>query len=293
MQTKDNILEPFEQVEEAYAAIADALPFNKDEPAPIGLVLGSGLGGLVEEMDVRLRVDYRSLPHFPHSTVVGHTGAFLFGYLTDGGTATPVVVMQGRVHLYEGYTPAETVLPLRLMHRIGVRTLFLTNAAGGIGEDKQPGSLMLISDHIAFFVPSPLRGKNDDRFGTRFPDMSAVYDENLRALAQKTAEALGIPLTNGVYMQLAGPQFETPAEIRAARTLGADAVGMSTATEAIAARHLDMRVMAISLISNRAAGLSDTPLSHEEVGKTARLASRKFAALVKGIVTEIGRTQTV
>lgn len=293
MQTKDSILEPFEQVEEAYAAIADALPFKKDGPAPIGLVLGSGLGGLTDEMDVRFRVDYKSLPHFPHSTVAGHTGAFLFGYLTDKGTATPVVVMQGRVHLYEGYTPTETVLPLRLMHRIGVRTLFLTNAAGGIGEDEQPGSLMLLSDHIAFFVPSPLRGKNDDRLGTRFPDMSAVYDKSLRALAHKTAQTLGIPLTDGVYMQLPGPQFETPAEIRAARTLGADAVGMSTATEAIAARHLGMRVMAISLISNRAAGLSDAPLSHEEVGKTARLASKQFSLLVKGIVTEIGRTQTV
>ena len=251
----------------------------------LALVLGSGLGALADESSPLLSLDYNALGDgFPRSTVPYHRGRFVFTELCGVKT----VIMQGRVHYYEGYTMQETVTPIRLMRAMGATTLILTNAAGGIRDDLVPGSLMLLSDHIASFVPSPLYGANDDTLGVRFPDMTCVYDEELRCMARGVAEREGIALTEGVYLQAGGPQYETPSEVRAFRTLGADAVGMSTACEAIAARHAGMRVLGISCITNRAAGLGSACLSHEEVKKTADVAKGTFKALVRGIVKEIG-----
>ncbi len=270
----------YQQLIGAYEGIKDRLPV-----APrLGIVLGSGLGGLADEVENAVTVDYSELAGFPCSTVHGHSGRFVVGTLSG----VPVMVMQGRVHYYEGYTTEETVRPIRFMHCAGVRTLLLTNAAGGIGDKQDTGSFMLLTDHIASLMPSPLRGKNDGDMGLRFPDMTEVYDASLRAMAHACADLLQVPLYDGVYMQLPGPQFETPAEIRMAKAMGADAVGMSTATEAIAARHLGMRVLGISCISNRAAGISKHPLSHEEVNEITSLAAPKFRALVRSIVSTQG-----
>ncbi len=266
----------YQQLMQAYRSVADRMPVTPE----IGIVLGSGLGALADEVADSVSIDYSELPGFPKSTVHGHSGRFVVGTLEG----VPVMVMQGRVHYYEGYTTEETVRPIRLMHCAGVRTLLLTNAAGGIGEKQDTGSFMLLTDHIASMMPSPLRGTNDPEMGLRFPDMTAVYDQELRALAHKCADREQVSLYDGVYIQFPGPQFETPTEIRFAKAVGADAVGMSTATEAIAARHLGMRVMGISCISNRAAGISKNPLSHEEVNEITRIAAPKFRALVRSIV---------
>lgn len=269
----------FEKIENMAFAIQKRIPFTPK----IALILGSGLGGLADEMTNTVSISYEELDGFPVSTVEGHCGRFVFGYL-DG---TPIVCMQGRVHYYEGYAMDEVVLPIRLMAQIGVRTLFLTNAAGGIADRLNTGTLMLISDHISSFVPSPLRGKNDQRFGTRFPDMSEVYSKTLRKSVKEAAARLQIPLEEGVYLQVGGPQYETPAEIRMYRALGADAVGMSTACEAIAARHMNLSVVGISLITNKAAGLSQTKLSHEEVTAASREAAPRFRMLVKEAVRSL------
>ncbi|MBR2952090.1 MAG: purine-nucleoside phosphorylase [Clostridia bacterium] len=269
----------FEAVRFAYSAIEKRIPFRPK----LALVLGSGLGGLAEEMTDTVSIGYAEIEGFPISTVAGHNGRFLFGRL--GGV--PIVCMQGRVHYYEGYGMDEVTLPIRLMAKMGVKTLFLTNAAGGIADRLSVGSLMLITDHISCFVPSPLRGANDDRFGPRFPDMSEVYSQKLQKNVKESAARLHIPLESGVYLQASGPQYETPAEIRMYRTLGADAVGMSTACEAIAARHAGLSVLAISLITNKAAGLSQTKLSHEEVTAASKEAAPRFRALVKETVREI------
>ncbi len=242
----------------------------------IVLTLGSGLGAFAEELDVVCSVDYAEIPGFVPSTVEGHSGKLIFGTL--GGKR--LALMQGRIHLYEGYSAREAVRPLRTLRLLGAETLFLTNAAGGINPSFSAGDLMLITDHIVSFAESPLRGENVSELGTRFPDMSQVYSPTLRAAVRAAAEALSIPLKEGVYLQTAGPQFETPAEIRAFSVLGADAVGMSTAVEAIAARHAGMSVIGISCISNLAAGLSPTPLTHEEVQEAGRACREKFTALV-------------
>ncbi len=247
------------------------------------LVLGSGLGGFADSLDVDLAIPYGSIEGHPCSTVLGHAGR----YLLTRSLGVPTLVMQGRVHYYEGYSASETALPIRLARALGADTVILTNASGGIREDLSPGTLMLLSDHIASFMPSPLRGANDDALGTRFPDMTEVYDSHLRALARSVAEKAGIAITEGVYLQVGGPQYETPAEIRAYRTLGADAVGMSTACEAIAARHAGMRVLGISCITNKASGLGGTPLSHEEVTATSHRTKSRFEALLRGIFREI------
>ncbi len=246
----------------------------------IGLVLGSGLGGFAERVRPDVVIPYASLPDFPVSTVAGHEGRFLLGYIGE----VPVMLMQGRVHYYEGYDMADVVLPVRLMGLMGAKTLLLTNAAGGINPDFGPGTLMLISDHIASFVPSPLRGHNPDALGVRFPDMTDVYSPVLREKIRSVAEALSVPLSEGVYLQAPGPQYETPAEIRAFAALGADAVGMSTACEAIAARHMGLTVAGISCIANPAAGLSKTPLSHEEVQKAASETGERFSQLLEGVL---------
>ena len=251
----------------------------------IALVLGSGLGNYGERIRVVQTVDYHEIEGFPVSTVQGHKGRFLFGYIED----VPVVAMQGRVHYYEGYAMSDVVLPIRLMHALGARILFLTNAAGGVNPEFAAGDFMLIRDQIASFVPSPLIGPNLDELGVRFPDMSQVYDKGLMGIIRKTAEKLCIPLQEGTYIQLTGPNFETPAEVRMCRILGADAVGMSTACEAIAANHMGMKVCGISCISNLACGLTENPLSHQEVQETADRVAPLFEQLVTAAVVNMAR----
>lgn len=241
-----------------------------------GLVLGSGLGELARKIQVTAEVPYGELPGFPVSTVAGHEGKFIFGL---AGKA-PIAVMQGRVHFYEGYSMEDVVAPIRLMGMLGVKKLFLTNAAGGIDTSFRPGDLMLIEDHISVLIPSPLRGENLDELGQRFPDMSQVYDPELRRLVLQAADRLGMELRRGVYVQCRGPQYETPAEIRFLRNMGASAVGMSTVCEAIAARHIGLRVCGISCITNMASGILSQPLDHGEVQRVAGLARERFEKLV-------------
>lgn len=240
------------------------------------LVLGSGLGGFAEKIRVEAQVGYGELEDFPVSTVPGHRGQYLFGYVED----TPVAVMQGRVHYYEGYPMEDVVLPVRVLGALGAREVFLTNAAGGIGPQLHPGNLMLITDHITTFVPSPLIGPNEDKLGERFPDMSEVYSKRLQDLARKAAGVKGIDLKEGVYVQCTGPNYETPAEIRMFQALGAGAVGMSTACEAMAARHMGLEVCGVSCVTNLAAGLGGKALNHEEVQEIANRVSGEFQGLV-------------
>lgn len=242
----------------------------------VALVLGSRLGDYANEMEIVDTVSYKEIEDFPISTVAGHEGRFLFGYLAG----VLVCAMQGRVHYYEGYPMQDVVLPIRLMGMLGAKTIVLTNAAGGVNFSFQPGDLMLITDHITTAVPSPLIGPNLEKLGPRFPDMSEVYDKELREIIRKAARNAGISLQQGVYMQFTGPNYETPAEIRMCRTLGGDAAGMSTACEAMAARHMGMRVCGISCITNLACGMSGHPLSHEEVQETAGRSADNFKRLV-------------
>ena len=242
----------------------------------VALVLGSGLGGFGDCIKIVDTVEYSSIKGFPVSTVSGHIGRFLFGYIEN----VPVVAMQGRIHYYEGYKMTDVVLPVRLMCMLGAEKVILTNAAGGINTSFTPGTLMALTDHITSFVPSPLIGPNIDELGVRFPDMTHVYDENLIDILNKTAEQQNIPLKKGVYIQFTGPSYETPAEIKAARILGADAVGMSTAVEAMAIRHMGKKVCAVSCISNMAAGLNKAPLTHEEVKETADRVADQFQKLI-------------
>ena len=250
----------------------------------VAFVLGSGLGGYVNEIKVETSVDYSEIEGFPVSTVQGHHGRYIFGYVKN----VPVVIMQGRVHYYEGYDISDVVLPTRLMGLMGAEVLFLTNACGSLNPSLSAGDFMLIRDHILFSVPSPLIGPNVEELGTRFPDMSEVYDRGLREKITSAAESLDISLREGVYLQSSGPNFETPAEIRAFRALGADVVGMSTACEAIAANHMGIKVCGISCISNLAAGISKTPLTHAEVQETADEAAPRFKALVTESIVRIG-----
>lgn len=255
----------------------DAVRARTDFVPKAALVLGSGLGGFASQLDTVCEVDYHDIPGFPVSTAPGHAGKFIFGRLGDA----PVVCMQGRIHYYEGYDIADVVLPARLMRLLGAEILFLTNASGGCNPDYGAGDFMLIRDHILYSVPNPLLGPNLEELGVRFPDMSAVYDPALRELIRAVAAREGIALREGVYIQFSGPSFETPAEVRMARALGADAVGMSTAVEAVAARHCGMRVCGISCVCNKGAGLSPTPLTHEEVQAAANKAAPLFTRLVR------------
>lgn len=249
----------------------------------IAIVLGSGLGALGEKIDIECTIPYSEISDMPVSTAPDHKGQFVFGKIGD----KKVVLMQGRLHLYEGYTPQQVVMPIRLMHKMGANTLILTNASGGINKDFNVGDFMLIDDHISMFVPSPLIGKNDDSVGDRFPNMSNAFDKELRNTIMKVSMDNDIPLRHGVYAQLTGPQFESPAEIKALSTLGADAVGMSTVIEDIAANHCGMRVCGISLITNLACGILDKPLSGEEVCQTANKVAPNFEKLIKEIVKTI------
>ena len=250
----------------------------------VAFVLGSGLGGYVNEIEVETSVDYSDIEGFPVSTVPGHHGRYVFGYVKN----VPVVIMQGRVHYYEGYDISDVVLPTRLMGLMGAEVLFLTNACGSINPLLPAGSFMLIRDHILFSVPSPLIGPNINELGTRFPDMSGIYDKDLRKKIADAAKSLGIELREGVYLQASGPNFETPAEVRAFGSMGADVVGMSTACEAVAANHMGIKVCGISCISNLASGISETPLTHEEVQETADEAAPRFKALVTESIIRIG-----
>ena len=250
----------------------------------MGIILGSGLGNYAKQIQIEAELPYEEIDGFPVSTVPGHAGKFIFGYIGQ----VPVVCMKGRVHYYEGYDISDVVLPIRLMGLLGIKILFLTNAAGGVNAGFQAGNLMLIRDHISFFAPNPLIGPNMDALGTRFPDMSEVYRKDLQEIIRTTAAEHGIKLQEGVYAQLTGPSFESPAEIKALSLLGVDAVGMSTVVEAIVANHMGIKVCGISCISNLAAGISPTPLSHEEVQGAANVAAPAFEKLVTEAVKRFG-----
>ncbi|MCL2655487.1 MAG: purine-nucleoside phosphorylase [Coriobacteriia bacterium] len=265
----------YAKVERCAAAVREAL--GDITVAPIAIVLGSGLGSVADRMDVACTVPYAEIDGLPVSTAPGHAGRFLFGSL-DG---TPVAIMQGRVHYYEGYPMSDVVLPIRLLAQLGVRSVVLTNVAGAVNPDFIPGSLVLITDQITSFAPSPLIGPNIEEFGVRFPDQSQVYDQELRNCLLRAAEETGIPLKQGVYLQPTGPQFETPAEIRAYRLLGADVVGMSTAVEAMAARHRGLRIVGISGITNFGAGMpGQADLSTEEVEEMGKEISKHLDKLL-------------
>ena len=240
------------------------------------VVLGSGLGNYARTVDIKAELPYNEIEGFPVSTVPGHAGRFIFGYIDT----VPVVLMQGRVHYYEGYPITDVVLPTRLMKMMGAEILFLTNASGGIDPQFHAGSLMLIKDHISSFAPNPLIGPNIDELGTRFPDMSHVYDADLQKDIRSAAEENGIELFEGVYAQLTGPSFETPAEIQMLHKLGVSAVGMSTVVEAIAANHMGMKICGVSCVSNLAAGMNSAPLTHEEVQEAANAVAPKFEKLL-------------
>ncbi len=248
--------------------------------ADIGLILGSGLGDYAGTMQDARCLAYSEIPGFPVSTVPGHAGQFVLGTL-HGHRA---IMMQGRFHYYEGYSMQDVALPVRVMQLLGVKMLIVTNACGGVNLAFKPGDLMVISDVLSLTADNPLIGRNLDSFGPRFPDMSCIFDRQLRTLAHATAQTLGMTLQEGVYMQFTGPCYETPAEIRMARMLGADAVGMSTVPEVVAARHGGMRVLGISCITNMAAGILDQPLCHEEVTETANRVKAQFKALLDGVI---------
>ncbi len=264
--------EVYEKVMRCVAAIREKTDFVPRA----ALILGSGLGDFADSLEAKAIIRYDEIDGFPTSTVEGHRGRFIFADI--GGV--PTVVMQGRVHYYEGYSMTDVVLPIRVMRLLGAENLLITNASGGINESFDVGDFMLITGQVSLFVPSPLIGPNIDEFGPRFPDMSSIYCELLRALVRNAASKNGIPLREGTYAQLTGPQYESPQEIQMLGRLGIDAVGMSTAVEAIAANHMGMKICGISCISNKAAGLSKQPLTHEEVKETTTRKAIQFAALV-------------
>jgi purine-nucleoside phosphorylase len=249
----------------------------------IGIVLGSGLGMLAQKIKDPIIVPYSEIPYFPQSTVIGHKGQFIFGSLAGKS----VVCMDGRFHYYEGYDLQQVTLPIRVMKKMGVSKLIVTNAAGGINADFVPGDLMLIRDHINLLGVNPLRGKNEEEFGERFPDMSEAYSKEFQALALETAAELKITLQQGIYVAMSGPSYETPAEIKYAKIIGADAVGMSTVPEVIVAVHAGMKVLGISCVTNMAAGISKQKLKHKEVVETANIVKEKFMNLVQKVVCKM------
>ncbi|MDX9825369.1 MAG: purine-nucleoside phosphorylase [Sphaerochaeta sp.] len=251
-------------------------------PVDIGMVLGSGLGGLADELQDAVAISYKDIPYFPVSTVFGHKGRLVVGTLED----KRVMCMQGRFHYYEGYGMDQVVFPIQVMHALGINNLLVTNAAGGVNSSYKPGDLMLITDHIKLIADSPMRGPNYDTLGERFFDMTNAYDKRLSALAKEEAKRLSITLHEGVYMFFAGPSYETPAEVRAARILGSDAVGMSTVPEALAASHMRMKVLGISCITNMAAGILDQPLNHAEVMETSDRVKEAFTLLVRNVTKQ-------
>ena len=251
----------------------------------VGVVLGSGLGSFADQLSGAVQIPYASIPHFPQSTAIGHAGRMVIG----AANGIPLAIMQGRVHLYEGYSAQQVAFPIRVLGRMGIRALILTNAAGGINLEYQQGALVVVSDQINLQGQNPLVGPNDERFGVRFPDMTHAYSDAYREIARNAAKKLGLGVREGVYAALLGPSYETPAEIRYLRTIGADLVGMSTVPEAIAARHLGMKVLAISCVTNMAAGILDKPLKHEEVLETAERVRGDFVALLRAVIPEIAK----
>jgi purine-nucleoside phosphorylase len=249
----------------------------------IGLVLGSGLGSFVEELTSAVRIPFARIPHFPRSTAEGHAGQFVVG--TCGDVA--VAAMQGRVHFYEGYSLRDVIFPMRVLGRMGIRAAVLTNAAGGINLDLKQGALVVLRDHINLQGANPLAGPNDERFGPRFPDMTEAYWKPYRVAALEEARRLGLEVQEGVYAAMHGPSYETPAEIRFLRTIGADVVGMSTVPEVIAARHMGIRVLGISCITNMAAGILDQPIHHKEVLETGERVKSQFVALLRAVIPRI------
>lgn len=265
-------------------AVAALKPLLKDDPCPeIGLILGSGLGVFADQLSESRSIPYSEIPGFPQSTVEGHAGRLVFGRVDD----VPVIALQGRFHTYEGYSASEVAFPARILVHAGVKTLIVTNAAGGLGDGFVAGDLMLINDHLNFSGLNPLVGPHDPVFGERFPDMSEAYSHNLQDLARAVATEQSLDLKEGVYSVLGGPSYETPAEVRAMKTLGADAVGMSTVYEVIVARQMGAKILGISLISNLAAGISESPLSHEEVVEAGREAAGRFVKFIRGITHRI------
>lgn len=269
----------YNELLEAYNSIKDKIPFKPE----IALVLGSGLGDFADKLDNRSYISYNEIENFPVSTVSGHVGTFVFGTIDN----KKIVAMQGRVHHYEGYEMQKVVMPIRLMKLFGAEIVILTNAAGGINESFTPGTLMMITDQITTFVPSPLIGENVEELGERFPDMSNVYDEDLQLVLKETAKSNNISLREGVYLQTTGPSYETPAEIKMFRSFGADAVGMSTTCEAMAAKHMGMKVAGVSCITNLAAGMNKAPLNHLEVKETANKVAEQFTSLIMNFIKAI------
>jgi purine-nucleoside phosphorylase len=277
---------PLREREFEKASRAAKFIFSKTRLRPkIGLVLGSGLGAFADELTSATRISYDKIPNFPRSTVEGHAGALVIGKAGE----VSVAVLQGRVHLYEGYSAKEVVFPMRVLGRLGIRAAILTNAAGAINREYSRGALVVIRDHINLQGTNPLVGPNDERFGVRFPDMTEAYSEPYRAIALHAAKRLGIAAHSGVYAALAGPSFETPAEIRYLETIGADLVGMSTVPEVIVARHMGIRVLGISCATNMAAGILGEPLSHEEVMETGERVKAEFVALLGAVIPEISK----
>jgi purine-nucleoside phosphorylase len=269
----------FEKIQNA----AQFLKGKYNQTPRVGLILGSGLGVLADEIIQPVKIPYKDISDFPVSTVEGHAGQLVFGILSD----TPVVAMQGRFHFYEGYSLDKVTFPVRVMKELGVEILIVTNAAGGVNESFAPGDLMIISDHINNMGQNPLIGPNDSRLGVRFPDMSEAYTKELRHIAKEIASSLSIEVKEGVYVGNTGPSYETPAEIKMLRALGGDAVGMSTVPEVIVARHSGMKVLGISCISNMAAGILDQPLTHDEVIDTTERVKANFLLYVKELVGNI------
>ncbi|MBY0505747.1 MAG: purine-nucleoside phosphorylase [Bryobacteraceae bacterium] len=249
----------------------------------VGIILGSGLGAFADTLTHRLEIPYADIPGWPASTAIGHAGKLVFGELAG----VPLAVMSGRNHLYEGYTPKQVVVGVRAMAALGIEALVVTNAAGGINLAYNRGALVVISDHINLQGTNPLIGPNDDSLGPRFPDMSEAYSRRLRGVAHSVAEGLGFTLPEGVYAALSGPNYETPAEIRFLRTIGADLVGMSTVAEVIAANHMSLPVLAISCVTNMAAGVTDEKINHEEVMETGRQVHGRFVQLLTGIIPRL------
>lgn len=271
----------YERLLKCYQCFKDKINFKPE----VALVLGSGFGDYADTIRVEAVLDYHDIEGFPVSTVSGHKGRFVFGYVGD----VPVVIMQGRVHYYEGYSMEDVVLPTRLMKMMGARALFLTNASGSVNYDYKAGDFMMITDQISNFVPSPLIGPNEEMLGERFSDMSEIYRKDLCGIIRGAAADLQIPLQEGTYIQLSGPNFETPHEVKMCRILGGDAVGMSTACEAIAANHMGMKVCGISCISNLGCGMTDQPLSAEEVKETADRVAPLFKQLITESIVRIGK----
>jgi purine-nucleoside phosphorylase len=276
--------DPKTEFERAEAAAQFILARTRLRPK-IALVLGSGLGGFADSLQNATTIDYREIPQYPLPTAVGHAGRLVIG--TSAGV--PVAAMQGRVHFYEGLSMKEVALPMRVFGRMGVRAALLTNAAGGINREYKQGALVALSDHINLQGVNPLIGPNDERFGPRFPDMSYAYSRHYRQIALQEGRRLGLGIYEGVYAALPGPSYETPAEIRYLRTIGADLVGMSTVAEVIVARHMSIEVLAISCVTNMAAGILDQPLNHEEVLETGRKVQKQFVALIEAVVPRIAQ----